>query len=297
MTEPNLELLKQILAVPTFFREEHTLLRFLVQYLKTVDYTVHYTIDDYGNLYITKGVAEIYPCVCAHTDSVQPHRDIQIHEVTLKNKLRLIGKHANNNNQCGIGADDKAGVFVCMELLRIMPAIKVALFAGEEFGCIGSYNSDPEFFKNVGYVIEFDCPGGCDVTHYCNGVQLFDEQGIFYAVVKPILAEIMGKEPKLWRHPYTDVWPLKCAHPVSCINLATGYHKYHTSYEYVVVDEVFNAIEMGKRCIEALGNSVYTFAPLLNEVASYERTVSRIKAEYPDVFEDEIEPYKNILTE
>lgn len=297
MTDPKLARLKQILAVPTFFREEHTLLRFLVKRLKTVDYTIHYTIDDSGNLYITKGVADTYPCVCAHTDSVQSHTDIEIHEVTYKDKLRLIGKHSDGGSQCGIGADDKAGVFVCMELLNQLPVLKVALFAGEEFGCIGSQNSDPEFFKNVGYVIEFDCPGAHDVTHYCNGVKLFDENGEFYSVVKPILTEAMGREPKLHRHPYTDVWPLKRFHPVSCINLATGYYRYHTHFEYVIVNEVLNAVNMGAACIEALGNKVYEFTPSLTEITSYERTMSKMRVEYPDVFKIEPEPYKNILDE
>ena len=297
MYDEQLKRLKELLAVPTFFNAEHQLLRYLVKYLKSVDYTVHYTIDVAGNLYITKGVAEVYPCVCAHTDSVQEHTDIEIHEVTYKNILRLIGKHSEGGAQCGIGADDKAGVFVCMELLRQMPVLKVALFAGEEFGCIGSQNSDPEFFKNVGYVIEFDCPGSADVTHYCNGVQLFDEQGDFYGIVKPVLTEAMGREPKLWRHPYTDVWPIKRFHPISCINLATGYYKYHTQFEYVIVDDVLNAVKMGKSCIEALGETTYVFTPPLTEITSYERTISGMRAQYPEVFKIEPELYKNILTE
>ena len=73
MYEAQLRRLKQILAVPTFFNAEHQLLRHLIKFLKTRDYTIHYRIDDAGNLYITKGVADVYPCVCAHTDSVQAH--------------------------------------------------------------------------------------------------------------------------------------------------------------------------------------------------------------------------------
>jgi len=288
-----LERLKGILEVPTFFNREHQLLRYLIGYLKNTNYT--YEIDIAGNLYITKGIADTYPCVCAHTDSVHEHTDITIHEVTYKNKLRLIGKRASTNAQCGIGADDKAGVFVCMELLEQLPILKVALFAGEEFGCVGSQNSDAKFFNNVGYVMEFDCPGSADVTHYCNGVQLFDENGEFYSVVKPILTEAMGVEPKLHRHPYTDVWPLKRNYPVSCINIATGYYKYHTQNEYVIVDDVFNAVTMGKSCIEKLGNQAYIFSPPVNEITDYERTMGRMRATYPKVFEIVPELYKNLL--
>lgn len=294
MEQPALNRLKQILSIPTFFGQEHRLLRYLIQYLKTTDYK--YTIDAVGNLYITKGETDQYPCVCAHTDSVQQHDDIEIHEITFKNKLRLIGKHSENNIQCGIGADDKAGVFVCMELLHQLPIIKVALFAGEEFGCIGSQNADMTFFEDVGYIMEFDCPGSFDVTHYCNGVKLFDEteKGEFYSIIKPVLTEGMGREPKLWRHPYTDVWPLKRNLSISCINIATGYYRYHTHFEYVVVDEVNNAVVMGKRCIEALGCNVYHFLTPEKELVSYERTIDRMKQQYPDVFKIDPEAYQNL---
>ncbi|GEM_PF-5829983 len=62
--------LKEILSVPTYFKQEHGLLRYLIQYLQTTPYK--FNMDAFGNLYITKGIAEYYPCVCAHTDSVFP---------------------------------------------------------------------------------------------------------------------------------------------------------------------------------------------------------------------------------
>lgn len=282
--EEQISRLKTILGIPTYFRKEHRLLQHLIDYLKTTDYD--FDVDAAGNLYITKGVADYYPMVCAHTDSVQRHTEFSIQEVTYKNILRLIGKD-NEGFQCGIGADDKAGVFVCMELLDIMPIIKVALFAGEEFGCVGSQNARPEFFTNVGYVMEFDCPGGVDVTHYCNGLKLFDESGEFYSKVEPILIECMKQTPTLHKHPYTDVWPIKRQTPLSCINIATGYYHYHTASEYVIVDEVLNAITMGEKCINELGCNLYEFKSDLKEYNSYEYTMDKMKKQYPDVFKIE----------
>jgi putative aminopeptidase FrvX len=295
MHDSKLDRLKELLAVPTFFRNEHTLLRYLVKYLKTTDHI--FDIDDAGNLYITKGEADVYPLVCAHTDSVQPHTDIEIHEIMYKNQLRLIGKHSTNGKRCGIGADDKAGVFVCMELLRELPALKVALFSGEEFGCYGSHEARSEFFDDVGYAIEFDCPADAEVTYYCNGVKLFDKNGDFYQGILPVLTEEMGKEPTLCNHPYTDVWQLKSRFHFSCINIATGYHQYHHSTEYVVVNEVMNAIEMGRQCIEKLGYTSYPFKSFLTETNSFEQTARQMRYEYPDIFTTEPEPYRNILTE
>ncbi len=138
----------------------------------------------------------------------------------MENKLTLTGKDSEGN-RCGIGADDKAGVFVCMELLDQMPVIKVALFAGEEYGCVGSRNANPGFFWNVAYALEFDCPGKANVTHECSGLQLFDTTGDFYRRIKPVLTAHMEQEPVLQSHVYTDVWPLKRMFGFSCIKIAT----------------------------------------------------------------------------
>jgi putative aminopeptidase FrvX len=283
--------LKTILGIPTYFKREHRLLQHLIDFLKTTNYD--FDVDRAGNLYITKGAADYYPVVCAHTDSVQRHMEYSIEEVTYKNTKRLIGKN-NEGFQCGIGADDKAGVFVCMELLDIMPVLKVALFSGEEFGCVGSQNSRPEFFTNAGYVMEFDCPGNADITHYCNGIKLFDEHGEFYNKIRPVLLECMPHAPVLRQHPYTDVWPIKRMNSISCINIATGYYQYHTQAEYVVVDEVLNAITMGEKIINELGCALYEFKSDLKEWNSYEYTMEKMKKQYPDIFKTE-NTYTNLM--
>lgn len=287
--------LKEILGIPTYFTKEHRLLQYLIKYLRNRPYHIELDIDSTGNLYVTKGSADFFPCVCAHTDSVHSIQDYTIEEITFKDKLRLIGKNSDGY-QCGIGADDKAGVFICMELLDQLPNIKVALFAGEEFGCVGSQNAQPAFFKDVAYVMEFDCPANADITHYCNGVQLFEEQGKFYQTIKPILVEHMKKEPTLHRHPYTDVWPLKRMFDFSCINIATGYYQYHQQNEYVIVDEVLTAITMGKEIIQTLGYEKQEFNPSINEIHSYDATMSEMKRRYPDMFKTQ-NTYTELLTQ
>lgn len=295
-TTEQLTRLKELLRVPTFFRKEHPLLRYLIKYLRSKSY--YFEMDEYGNIYVTKGEAEFYPLVCAHTDSVQPHTDIEIHEITYKNKLRLIGKHSVSGEQCGIGADDKAGVFICLELLEAMSPIKVVLFTGEEFGCHGSYHAREDFFKDVGYAIEFDCYGSSDVTKYCNGIQLFDPDSEFFSFISPILENLMPETPKFHKHPYTDVWQLKRRFDFSCINIAAGYHRYHQDNEYVVVEETLNAVEIGKEIIEMLGANKYEYKPKLNEKASFEETAAYMRRFYPSVFENEEQTnYLSLLTE
>jgi acetylornithine deacetylase/succinyl-diaminopimelate desuccinylase-like protein len=58
-------------------------------------------------------------------------------------------------------------------------------------------------------------------------------------------------------HPYTDVYALRKKFDFSCINFSIGYYDYHTKYEYVVIEDVFNGIDMGKKMIEELGYKLH----------------------------------------
>jgi hypothetical protein len=114
--------------------------------------------------------------------------------------------------------------------------------------------SDDEFFKNVGYAIQFDAPGNWMVTEYCFGIQLFNRESEFFEICKDVLSETFEGREIYQRHPYTDVMALKQKYDFSCINFAIGYYNYHTSKEYVIIDEVYNGIRTGKMMIEKLGN-------------------------------------------
>ena len=158
----------------------------------------------------------------------------------------------------GIGGDDKCGVFACLSLLLDVPDLKAAFFVSEEVGCIGSLNADKSFFENVGYAIQFDAPGNWMISEYCSGVQLFDRDSEFFDKCNIILTENMdNKLMKYMSNPYTDVYALKQKFDFSCINFSIGYYKYHTKHEYVVIDDVFNGIKIGKLMIESLGNNLH----------------------------------------
>ena len=159
----------------------------------------------------------------------------------------------NHGKPTGIGGDDKAGVFACLSLLEELPNLKAAFFVSEETGCHGSKFASSEFFENVGYAIQFDAPENWMVTEYCWGQQLFDRESEFFESCNEILTEGMGEDLEYLVHPYTDVWALRGKFDISCINFSIGYYDYHTNNEYVVIEDVFNGIEMGKKMIEKLG--------------------------------------------
>jgi len=258
MTHSKIEFLKNVLSVPTATYKEGMMVQFICDCLK--EKNIPYFVDEHLNVYATKQTDEsvgYLPCVVSHTDTVHGLGEINIREEFLLNAQGIscpsLKAYDNHGNPTGIGGDDKAGVFACLSLLEELPNLKAAFFVSEETGCHGSKFASSEFFENVGYAIQFDAPENWMVTEYCWGQQLFDRESEFFESCNEILTEGMGEDLEYLVHPYTDVWALRGKFDISCINFSIGYYDYHTNNEYVVIEDVFNGIEMGKKMIEKLG--------------------------------------------
>jgi hypothetical protein len=262
----NLELLKDVLIVPTKTYQEERMVAFLVNWL--TENNIPHFVDEHNNVYATKQESlELpedfyFPCVISHTDTVHNIDTINIHEEMLNNaqgEEKLSYKAYNDEgNPTGIGGDDKCGVFACLTLLQELPNVKAAFFVSEETGCHGSLKASEEFFENVGYGIQFDAPENWMVTERCFGQVLFDRDSEFFESCDKVLTEGMDNNYMEYMvHPYTDVYALRGKFDFSCINISIGYYNYHTKHEYVVVEDVFNGIDMGKKMIESLGNKLH----------------------------------------
>ena len=262
----DINLLKEVLSVPTKTNQEHRMVEFLVNWL-TENNIEHY-VDDKMNVYATKQETSdipedfYFPCVISHTDTVHHIDTINIREMMLENaqgELKPSLKAFNNSNSpTGIGGDDKCGVFACLTLLKELPNLKAAFFASEETGCHGSRAADSTFFENVGYGIQFDAPENWMITEKCFGQVLFDRETEFFEKIDKVLTEGMDNDRMQYMvHPYTDVYALRSKFDFSCINFSIGYYDYHNPNEYVVIEDVFNGIEMGRKMIEELGYKLH----------------------------------------
>ena len=262
----NIDFLKEVLSVPTQTYKEDLMVEYLTNWL--TENNIAFYKDTHNNVYATKQESQElpedfhFPCVISHTDTVHEICNLNIREEFLPNaqgeeKLSLKA-YDNIGLPVGIGGDDKCGVFACLTLLKDLPNLKAAFFVSEETGCHGSNKSDPEFFKNVGYGIQFDAPENWMITEKCFGQILFDRDSEFFEVCDKVLTEGMVKEDMDYMvHPYTDVYALRGKFNFSCINFSIGYYEYHSRNEYVVVEDVFNGIEMGRKMIELLGNKLH----------------------------------------
>ena len=264
----NLELLKEVLSIPTHTYQEHRMISFLEKWLAKNNIP-SYT-DEYGNIYAVKKTTllddEFFPCVVSHTDTVHAISNIHILEQmledsdgVLKESLTSVDEDGKPN---GIGGDDKCGVYICLQLLMDLPNVKAAFFVSEETGCKGSLNADPDFFTDVAYAIQFDAPENWMITYTCMGIPLFDMNSEFFTKCDEILTNRFNHKKKYLRHPYTDVYSLKKLFDFSCINISCGYYNYHRPNEYVVIDDVQNALEVGKEMIASLGYKKSLFKEL-----------------------------------
>ena len=253
--------LKDVLSIPSISGNESMLRDYIVEF--AIENEIDYVLDKKGNVYLTKGkdkvtLGEYYPCVVSHIDTVhRSHIDLindkRRLDIVENVKGDLIAYNPLTNEQTGIGGDDKCGVFVCLSLFLEMDILKGAFFVEEEIGMLGSREACEEFFKNVGYAIQFDAPSANWITEVCSGVKIFDDE--FKDNVKTVLSE--GGYTKFSNDPFTDVNQLAQKFDFNCLNLGCGYYQQHSDREYVVVDEVEKSLKMGYNLILFLRNEKY----------------------------------------
>jgi tripeptide aminopeptidase len=265
------ELLIELLSIPSYSRREELISDFLIGYGIRKGFEVK--VDSVGNIYFVKGRLELkegesFPCVVAHTDTV--HRDqvslidkderiIIQEEYDDENEVTILYGEKDVNGELyptGCGGDDKAGIFIALQLMDKFDIIKGAFFISEEIGCIGSSQASEEWLNDVGYFIQFDAPFDDWVSRKCSGIQLYNEE--FGEILQPIFDD-HGIVNIRDIDPFTDVKELKKKFDVNCINFFAGYVNMHTKQEFVVIDFVQKAINLGTDVITTLGKNRYEY--------------------------------------
>lgn len=201
--------------------------------------------DKAGNLLVTKGIADEYPCLASHYDQVSYHthpkdfRCIETGDVIMGWSDKLL-------QQCGLGADDKNGIFICLNALEKFDVLKVAFFVDEEIGCVGSRQADLSFFDNVRFVIEPDRMNGSDFISSMSGVQVCSKDFI----------KDSGFADYGYKHEMGSVTDaltlLENGLGVSCLNLSCGYYHPHTDQEVTKVSELENCQNLVFHMVEEM---------------------------------------------
>lgn len=199
-------------------------------------------VDLYGNLLVKKGKGETYPCLVAHMDQVQ--RPYPPGYKVLERGGVIMGVGGRYGVPCGLGADDKNGIWVALKMLERHECMKAVFFVGEEIGCVGSRGVDMSFFDDCRWVIQCDRRGGSDLIYHTNGVDVCSRE-FLDACNDGTWTPAIGS--------CTDVGALmKRGLKVCALNMSCGYHDAHTDVECTVVTELMKCLDNVDRIIRTV---------------------------------------------
>ena len=240
-----MHLLTQLYKINSKSSKEDKIKSFLLDLLKHIPISVE--TDAIGNLFITKGIADVYPCVAAHLDEI--HAPSQREVVVEGDIIYTVDEMWN---MVGCGADDKNGLWIAINLLRSVPILKVALFVQEEklgtiAGCRGANACNLSFFDDVKYILECDRKGAHDVVVIGKGdIQLCDSNFILQTILDKYDYQMVsgGK---------TDVVALKMRGlKIPVCNISCGYYNAHKNNEYTQFSELQNCLSFVKEILRNL---------------------------------------------
>lgn len=197
---------------------------------------IPYSIDDYGNIIVTKGKSILYPCFCSHLDTVHIYKS-GFNLLYFKDGGHTY-LHANDNNKkaVGVGGDDKAGIYACLYLLKNIDNIKVVFFSQEEVGGIGSSNINTDFFNDCQFLCSIDRWNGHDFVSKYSGEETTSKT--FKKAISPLLTKYDYSHNSGM---FTDCFNvMQRGINISCFNISCGYYSHHSSDEYLDMNELYN---------------------------------------------------------
>ena len=209
---------------------------------------VSYTVDSSGNILVTKGKKNVYPCFLSHMDTVHTYKN----GFNVVFSPKLIKAHDNNGKSVGVGGDDKCGIVACLELLNRLKAVKVVFFTGEESGGTGSSAIDLSFFNDCAFIGSIDRWNGSDfIDNY------YLEPSVSDYFKKQTTDILSYNNYKSNSGLFTDAFNLyDRGVNIPCFNMSCGYYQHHSADEFVYIPEMVHAIDTAEEIALAVTNRV-----------------------------------------
>ena len=196
----------------------------------------HYLSMKYENVISTKeyliAVGEIPVALVAHLDTVfkEPPHDIFYDRV--KNVMW---------SPDGLGADDRAGVYAIVQILKSGLRPTVIFTTDEELGCLGAealaeqVKTPPTDLK---YIIQLDRRGSNDCVFYSCDNPEFDAYVESFGFVTNFGS-------------FSDISTICPAWKIAGVNLSIGYYDEHSVSETLYVGQMYDTIRKVKHMLEA----------------------------------------------
>lgn len=145
----------------------------------------------------------------------------------------------------GIGGDDRAGVFIIMELILKGFRPHILFTCDEEIGGLGAQKFVDDFRDNkldLKYILEFDRRGSDDCVFYdCDNKEFTNYITSFG------FTEQYGT--------FSDISIIAPSLSVAAVNLSSGYYRAHTNEEYIKLEDIAAIIEKTTYILNDLENA------------------------------------------
>ena len=165
--------------------------------------------------------ANKYPLICIHLDTINTHKKTKLKTDDLIIDGDIISLSPRARAVC-LGGDDRAGVYIALQLIKAKKPFAFGFFKDEEIGCLGSssLSSYINSLDNITAFIGLDRRGADEEAIYGHDnkelINIFESKGYIEAVGS-----------------VTDASKLSALSNkgLACVNLSVGYYNEHTKKE------------------------------------------------------------------
>ena len=243
LSDGNLKLFEQIVKM-----NEASLLKTMNTYLKRFYNKVTYTKD------YVYAIGDIPITLVAHVDTVFKERPEDVFYDRVKNVLW---------SPQGLGADDRAGVFAIINIVKSGLRPHIIFTTGEEMGGLGARvltYIEPKPFAEMKYIIQLDRRGKDDCIFYeCDNIKF----------IKYI--ESFGFHEEYGS--FSDISELCPTWKIAGVNLSIGYINEHSLIEILYIDYFLSTVEKVKKMLKDVNNiNSFEYIPALYSLSSLNPT-------------------------
>jgi len=176
-----------------------------------------------------------------------------------------------------LGADDRAGIFSIIKIIKSGFKPHVIFTTDEEIGCIGAGElaKFPCPFKDIRYIIQLDRRNADDCVFYdCDNIK-FEEYVEQFGFVTQ------------WGS-FTDICELCPAWGIAGVNLSIGYRDEHTKQEVLFIGQMFNTIKKVKKMLSEKNIPFFEYIPCVysTKLDSYSGNIYDYYPGWDDEFND-----------
>ena len=243
LSDGNLKLFEQIVKM-----NEASLLKTMNTYLKRFYNKVTYTKD------YVYAIGDIPITLVAHVDTVFKERPEDVFYDRVKNVLW---------SPQGLGADDRAGVFAIINIVKSGLRPHIIFTTGEEIGGLGARvltYIEPKPFAEMKYIIQLDRRGKDDCIFYeCDNIKFIE------------YIESFGFHEEYGS--FSDISELCPTWKIAGVNLSIGYENEHSFIEILYIDYFLSTVEKVKKMLKDVNNiNSFEYIPALYSLSSLNPT-------------------------